>query len=350
MGETMRIAIFHATLPQDNRKSGGVSVVVDRLAEVLARDNDVTVFSLDKPPLERKYTSKLVFGGNAFLRDNPIARVILLPLLLNFIRFRDYDVVNFHGDDWFYVSKFPRRVRTMHGSALSESKSATNIKRKILQRVVYFLEKLSVINSDVTVAVGPDAKKIYRLNQRIDNGVDFGLFFPRQKSTKPVIMFIGTWEGRKRGKFLYEVFVNVILKQFPDAILKMCVDHYEEHQSVEFYANPSDVVLANLYAEAWVFAYPSTYEGFGLPYIESLASGTAIVTSKNPGSLYILENGRFGSIVANDSDFAKEIIELLENPNRRCEMEKKGMLRAKDFDWIQIANSYTEVFKLLSKK
>ncbi len=50
--------------------------------------------------------------------------------------------------------------------------------------------------------------------------------------------------------------------------------------------------LCELYQRAWILCLPSTYEGFGVPYIEAMASGTVAVASPNPGAKEILDNGK----------------------------------------------------------
>ena len=53
---------------------------------------------------------------------------------------------------------------------------------------------------------------------------------------------------------------------------------------VTYHTGITDEALAGLYRRAWVYASPSTYEGFGLPYLEAMACGTPVVASPNPGS------------------------------------------------------------------
>ena len=95
---------------------------------------DVTVLSCDKKPAGARYAYRQIYP---FALNNRWARLFLLPFLLNFMEFRNYDVVHMHGDDWFFW--FWRRVptvRTMHGSALREAQSATRLKRKLIQYIV----------------------------------------------------------------------------------------------------------------------------------------------------------------------------------------------------------------------
>ena len=54
---------------------------------------------------------------------------------------------------------------------------------------------------------------------------------------------------------------------------------YDIHRYVRFLGYVPDKTLAVLYRLASVFVFPSLYEGFGLPPLEAMASGTPVVTS-----------------------------------------------------------------------
>ena len=160
----------------------------------------------------------------------------------------------------------------------------------------------------------------------------------------PTIVFIGLWNGRKRGRFAYDVFVNKVLPRFPDAQFHMISDTAIPHPSVTLHVHPDDATLAALLAEAWVFCYPSVYEGFGIPYIEAMAAGTAIVTSPNAGAGEVLKNGRYG-IICDDDRFAGDLLQLLDRADLRHELEARGLERAQDFSADAIAERYLEIYR-----
>ena len=99
----------------------------------------------------------------------------------------------------------------------------------------------------------------------------------------------------------------------------------------------SDLELAELYRRCAVFCYPSLGEGFGLPVLEAMAAGAAVLTS-NVTSLP--EVG--GSAVEYTdpravSSIGAALRHLLESPARRAELGAAGQARAEQFSWSETA-------------
>ena len=63
------------------------------------------------------------------------------------------------------------------------------------------------------------------------------------------------------------------------ATLRRAVHRHKLHKHVRFFGFVPDQTLAALYRLADVFVFPSLYEGFGLPPLEAMASGTPVITS-----------------------------------------------------------------------
>ena len=342
----MKIAIFHTTLPEAGRKPGGVEVAVHRLANALACDerDEVTVLSLTDAPADARYRHRRLFRGWPALKNSQALRLIVLPALLNSINLREYDVIHMHGDDWFWLFRGIPSVRTMHGSALFEARTAGSLKRKISQYLVYPLEKSAAKRATRSLAVGPQTAQVYGISDLANNGVDLSLFHPGEKSEHPQVLYVGTWEGRKRGRFLYDLFTQKISPLWPEFELVMVCDRQPRHERVRNVVFPDDAELAQLFRSAWVFAYPSIYEGFGIPYIEAMASGTAVLCSPNDGANYVLENGAYGDVV-DDDRFADSLIELLTNHTLREQKIEKGFVRANMFSWSAVAAQHRAVYE-----
>ena len=341
-----RVLMFHTTLPTPGRKPGGVEIAVHRLANALHDLGvNITVASLTPPPADARYAHRHLFPWFPSLRDFLVGRLVLLPLLLNTISFSDADVVHFHGDDWFVMRRGRATVRTLHGSALREAQRATRWQRSLVQYMVYPFERLSAAIATIAVAVSHDTAKIHGIERIIGNGVDPDLFRPGAKSPSPLVLYLGTWSGRKRGQWMYELFTSQISTVRPDVELRFIADVAPPpHPRVRFERFPTDEALAAAYREAWVFALPSTYEGFGIPYLEAMASGTAVVATVNAGAAELIETGRDGLLVEDD-EFADALLSALGDGPAREEMAARGFARSRGFTWPDIARAYLAVYE-----
>ncbi|WP_386686433.1 glycosyltransferase family 4 protein [Lonepinella sp. MS14437] len=106
----------------------------------------------------------------------------------------------------------------------------------------------------------------------------------------------------------------------------------------------SDNELKKIYASALLFVYPSLYEGFGLPIIESMASGAAVITS-NCGAMAEVA-GKAAYLV--DPYSVKEITDacskVLADSKFRDDLVQAGIKRANEFRW---ANTVDQLLKYM---
>lgn len=112
----------------------------------------------------------------------------------------------------------------------------------------------------------------------------------------------------------------------------------------------TDQELAQLYAEADLFVYTSYFEAFGLPPLEAMACGTAVVTTDCGGNRDYVRNGENCLLVPpSDIDqLSTAIYNLLTNDGERQRIANSGHLFAQDWSWQRTA-SQVEAF-LLSLK
>jgi glycosyltransferase involved in cell wall biosynthesis len=106
-----------------------------------------------------------------------------------------------------------------------------------------------------------------------------------------------------------------------------------------------DVELAALYRGARCVVYASLYEGFGLPVLEAMASGTPVVTSRGT----VLEEVAGGAAVLVDPRSAESIAAgIAEAAARRDELVPLGLERAREFTWTRAADSVEALWRELA--
>jgi glycosyltransferase involved in cell wall biosynthesis len=265
--------------------------------------------------------------------------------------YREFDAVIAHGDSLLLPLAGKPVVRVMHGSALGEARSAASIGRCVLQLGVFAQELATALLSRGVVGVSENTRRDNPFVRRvIPHGVDDRFFSASDtgKTRTPSVLFVGTLDGRKRGRFLLDLFRHTVLAAHPGATLDFVGPPGPAQPGVTYHTGITDDVLAHLYRRAWVYASPSTYEGFGLPYLEAMACGTPVVASPNPGSREVLDGGRCG-VLATDASFAGELTAILGDAPRRAALTAQGLCRAREYSLSRMVGEYEELLYELTE-
>ena len=117
------------------------------------------------------------------------------------------------------------------------------------------------------------------------------------------------------------------------ATLRRAVHHYHLHQHVRFLGFLSTETLATLYRLADAFAFPSLYEGFGLPPLEAMASGTPVLTSNVSSLPEVVQDGALLVDPHDSSAIAEGLRQLLSDDRLRSQLIANGRKRAATFSW-----------------
>ena len=100
-----------------------------------------------------------------------------------------------------------------------------------------------------------------------------------------------------------------------------------------------DALLASLYRRALALAFPSLYEGFGLPIVEAMALGTPVLTSSF-GAMLEVANGAAELVDPYAVDAIKNGLQrLVDDPARHDELRQLGLRRAAEFTWERTARA-----------
>ena len=106
----------------------------------------------------------------------------------------------------------------------------------------------------------------------------------------------------------------------------------------------ADEDLPGLYSLADLLAFPSLYEGFGIPPLEAMACGTPVVTSRNSSLLEVVGSAAL-LVDPNDVDaLAESMARVLGNAKLRLRLSDLGRAQAERFSWHNAARSLVEAY------
>ena len=186
----------------------------------------------------------------------------------------------------------------------------------------------------------------------IHNGVS-SVFHKRAMDPAPIpfVLFIGQRDGYKNFKLILEA-----MSFLPDIELH-CVGggkiHTDELEAVPYSVAcrvrhlgfVTDEELNIIYNRALCLAYPSSYEGFGIPVIEAMRAGCPVVCTNCKA---VLEVGREALTVAYDNDpesMAKAILST--TSFERLSLIQKGISVSQDFSWEKTHRQTLDVYRSL---
>ena len=126
----------------------------------------------------------------------------------------------------------------------------------------------------------PTAEDMQRVRERYQLDRAFVLYAGNIKPHKNLERLIEAFHLLRQSAALEHLKLLIIGDEISKyAALRRAVHRYQLHKYVRFLGFVPDETLAVLYRLAGVFVFPSLYEGFGLPPLEAMASGTPVVTS-----------------------------------------------------------------------
>lgn len=205
----------------------------------------------------------------------------------------------------------------------------------------------------------------------IHNGVSarFGTRSPeklqafRQRSGAPdrYLLYLGTLEPRKNLDLLLRAFARWRGACHPtDRCVKLVLAgakgwYYDEiFGAVEKLGLTDDVIfpgfvagdmLPEWYAAAEAFVYPSFFEGFGLPVLEAMASGTPVICSQAPGVSEVAGNAAITFAPYDEDALVAALHLLIGQPALRCALQQRGLVRAAHFSWRRCAEETLAVYQ-----
>jgi glycosyltransferase involved in cell wall biosynthesis len=175
----------------------------------------------------------------------------------------------------------------------------------------------------------------------IPHGVD-PAFTPGAGDTEGYLLFVGAVQRRKDPRAALEAAKELRMQLIvvgPEKEATLANELRRLGADLRGYVEKSE--LAWLYRGAAALVVPSRYEGFGLPVLEAMASGTPVVAAPDPA---LVEVAGDAAVYADQGDLSGAILHALD---RRQELRAAGILRASRFTWAEAARRTVGVYREL---
>jgi glycosyltransferase involved in cell wall biosynthesis len=219
-------------------------------------------------------------------------------------------------------------------------------KRDILSLFNIKPEKIVVVYNaiDEHFSAAPSEEHVARIRERYQLDHKFVLYVGNIKPHKNLVRLIEAFSDlRRTHDDLKLLIIGDEISKLP--ALRRAVHRHKLHKYVRFLGYLKDDTLTVLYRLASVFVFPSLYEGFGLPPLEAMASGTPVVTS-NVSSLPEVTGDAAVLVDPYDVDsIGNGIRRILDDPQLAEELRIKGLKRAREFSWERSVEKTQRVYR-----
>jgi glycosyltransferase involved in cell wall biosynthesis len=281
----------------------------------------------------------IIHSNNFSCHKDHRARIVytlydLIPLVCPQFLFEQNRIVCFNG-------LFSAAAYADHCIAISE-----NTKKDFLHFFPHYPENRVTV---IPLGTRPEIKRIEDINLKQKVLEKFGI-----KSGDEFWLGVGTIEPRKNYRLLIEAYGELkddklLVIAGGDGWLESDIGNQVKQlrleKKIKFPGYVSDRELSVLYSSCFAFVYPSFYEGFGLPVLEAMACGAAVITG-NTGSLPEVGGDAVRYINPESKEtLIREMAFLNDHPQKRKEYQTLSREQAKKFSWHRAAKTLLEVYE-----
>src|SRR5260370_2017412 len=379
---SMRIAIDYTAAI---RQGAGVGIYVRSLVDaLLAQDttNQYTLLTSGRPTRERPFPNgQNVRGRSIFIPDRYLNILWYRWRLPLYATYFTGQVDIYHGPDFVLppLNGKLRKVVTVHDLAfLEHSEYAVPELAAYLKHVVHEAAGAADVVAAVSHATGQTLVKHFQTPPEKIITVPNGIRSHFRRITDPILLAatrnkfdlkyplvlgVGTLEPRKNHLGLIKAFhkaQSAAGQKRRPAMLALAggpgwlYDETQElipklklEQKVRFLGRLGELDLTTLYTLSDLFAFPSFFEGFGVPPLEAMACGAPVITSNTSSLPEVVGDAALQVNPHNTGELANAINRLLEDQALQEELRQKGFARAQLFTWPKAASKMLAVYQQL---
>lgn len=255
-----------------------------------------------------------------------------------------HDVSHERHPEWFskgyykfYHFMMPRIGKKAH-AVLTVSQFS---KQEIVETLGIEADKIHVVHSNVPFHDTPSADEVLK--------------FERKDNTEKYVLAVSNMDPRKNFEQLIRAFNNIEDKSIKLYIIGMRQKAFNTpdlqalvSDRVHLPGFVDDMQLQQMYQNALLSVYPSLYEGFGLPPLESMTFGCPVIVSDIPALKEVTQDAGLYVDPNNVDDITEKINILLRNKDLQQSLREKGLEQIKKYSWEKSAKQVLELSKQFS--
>lgn len=355
-----------------NQTYGGISRYFTELMEHMHNDNDnlsyvFPLFFTNNYYLKKSNIihSRKFFDGIHFKGKYRITNILDRKISKKYILKGDYDIFHPTYYDPYFLDSIGKKpfVLTIYDMIHEIYPDMFSKKDKTSQR-----KKLLASKANKIIAISECTKKDIIKYLRIENSkievihlgnslITYrgGIGGEYSSTFDKYLLYVGNRAGYKNFIFFIEAIAD-FLKNSKDICLICAGGHYFSDNEVEILEkykiqdkvkqiNVDDRGLARLYKKAIAFVFPSLYEGFGIPILESFSCGCPVICSNTSSLPEVAGEAALYFNPTNKKEILDKIQEIYNSENERRNLIEKGYNQLKKFSWGKTYQRTKEVYR-----
>lgn len=237
----------------------------------------------------------------------------------------------------------------------------TGYQAKVKQKAILAAQAIICISENTKkdllerYALPENKVRVTYLASEIDASMSYG---SEPIPSRAYYLYVGRRVSYKNFSSLISAFAKAVSVQ-PDIALCVVGSPFTETEEklitdlqlathIEHYGYASDRHLAKLYRCSIAFVYPSLYEGFGIPLLEAMSCGTAVVASNRSSIPEVVGDAGLLFDPKSTSDLTDILLCLLNSSGERDRLIVKGYQRAKEFSWDKTVAQTIDVYRAVA--
>lgn len=364
----MKVLYDHQTFT--NQIYGGISRYFFELIKHFKNDNEIE-YKLSLKYSNNYYLKELnhlpyktFFENYSFKGKYRLLNILNEKVSKEYISKGDYDIFHPTYYDPYFLDFLNGKpfVLTIHDMIheifpeIFSLKDKTSERKKLLaQRASKIIAVSENTKRDLMKILGIDEGKIEVIYHANSLKISKDVKAINIKIPEKYILFIGSRRGYKN----FDLFIDAVspLINEDNELNIVCAGggdfnkiEIEKFRSLKirdklFYFSGSDSILDCLYQKAIAFVFPSLYEGFGIPVLESFACGCPVIVSNTSSLSEVAEEAAIYFDPTDKLSILNSIQKVINNDILRKQLINKGIERVKEFSWEKTVDKTKKIYE-----